>query len=79
MFPSPVVLSRCEHTPLALCRAGATVVQDKELLDNVMGRLRERAGQRRVLAKPCFQDFDRSVCGVCVWCVGVWVWGWGSV
>ncbi len=82
LFPFPVVLSKFEQTPLALCRAGATVVSstpDKELLDNVMGRLRERASQRRVLAKPCFQDFDRSVCGVvCVWCVCVCVvcvWG----
>ncbi|XP_077982616.1 uncharacterized protein LOC144437541 [Glandiceps talaboti] len=29
------------------------------IVDNVMERMRQRAMQRRVLAKPCFQDFDR--------------------
>ena len=32
---------------------------EKETLEAVMFRLRERANQRRVLAKPCFQDFDK--------------------
>ena len=32
---------------------------EKETLKAVMFRLRERANQRRVLAKPCFQDFDK--------------------
>ncbi|XP_070544504.1 uncharacterized protein [Ptychodera flava] len=29
------------------------------IVDAVMDRMRQRAVQRRVLAKPCFQDFDR--------------------
>jgi len=32
---------------------------EKEMLEVVMFRLRERVNQRRVLAKPCFQDFDK--------------------
>jgi len=32
---------------------------EKEMLEAVMFRLRERVNQRRVLAKPCFQDFDK--------------------
>ena len=32
---------------------------EKEVLEAVMFRLRERVNQRRVLAKPCFQDFDK--------------------
>ena len=31
-----------------------------------MYRLREQVAQRRVLTKPCFQDFDMYVC-VCVY------------
>ena len=31
----------------------------KQMVDNVMERLRQRASQRRILAKPVFQDFDR--------------------
>ena len=30
-----------------------------ELLDLCLHRLRERTKQRRLLAKPCFQDFDK--------------------
>ena len=30
-----------------------------QLFDSAMSRMREIAKQRRVLAKPCFQDFDR--------------------
>ena len=33
----------------------------RDILDSVMARMRETAKQRRVLAKPCFQDFDRLV------------------
>jgi len=32
---------------------------EKEILETVMFRVRERVNQRRVLAKPCFQDFDK--------------------
>jgi len=32
---------------------------EKEILETVMSRVRERVNQRRVLAKPCFQDFDK--------------------
>ena len=28
-------------------------------VDGIMERLRERANQRRILAKPVFQDFDK--------------------
>ena len=31
----------------------------RSLVDATMDRLRQRAEQRRVLAKPVFQDFDR--------------------
>ena len=31
----------------------------KTFVDSIMERLRQRADQRRVLAKPVFQDFDR--------------------
>ena len=30
-----------------------------ELFESAISRMREIAKQRRVLAKPCFQDFDR--------------------
>lgn len=30
-----------------------------QLFDSAISRMREIAKQRRVLAKPCFQDFDR--------------------
>ena len=52
---------------LPLLREGAvdfntTSSDQKVMFEEVMHRLRERASQRRVLAKPCFQDFDRYVC-----------------
>lgn len=35
---------------------------DKEMfLERIMNRMRQRANERRVLAKPCFQDFDKYV------------------
>ena len=54
-----------EHEPHTLPRAGAVDSQSvsasqQETLSGVMARLSERVGQRRVLVKPCFQDFDRS-------------------
>ncbi|XP_002741846.1 uncharacterized protein LOC100373451 [Saccoglossus kowalevskii] len=33
--------------------------EENQLVEAVMDRMRQRAMQRRVLAKPCFQDFDR--------------------
>jgi len=33
--------------------------EHKQLVDETLQRLRERADQRRVLLKPVFQDFDR--------------------
>ncbi|CAB4016979.1 uncharacterized protein LOC110234356 [Paramuricea clavata] len=36
-----------------------TDLEATELLDQCMHRLRERTKQRRLLAKPCFQDFDK--------------------
>lgn len=33
--------------------------EHKQLVDETLERLRERADQRRVLLKPTFQDFDR--------------------
>ena len=35
--------------------------KEKDLFEAVMYRLREQVTQRRILAKPCFQDFDKSV------------------
>ncbi len=32
---------------------------ERETLEGAVFRLRERISQRRVLVKPCFQDFDR--------------------
>ena len=37
--------------------------EEQKTLEAAMYRLREQVAQRRVLAKPCFQDFDRCVCG----------------
>lgn len=37
----------------------ATVGDDCELLEKALHRLSDRVEQRRVLTKPCFQDFDR--------------------
>lgn len=34
-------------------------LKSSQLLEECMHRLRERAKQRRLLAKPCFQDFDK--------------------
>eukprot|EP00731_Ephydatia_muelleri_P005665 Em0002g1841a len=47
---------------------------EKSLLDGVLFRLSERVCQKRILVKPCFQDFDRhhigyvssSQCGQCL-------------
>lgn len=36
-----------------------SISQKANLLEEVMYRLRQRAKQRRLLAKPCFQDFDK--------------------
>lgn len=36
-----------------------SMAQKAELLQQVMHRLRQRAKQRRLLAKPYFQDFDK--------------------
>jgi Ca2+-binding EF-hand superfamily protein len=33
--------------------------RDKEVLEDALMRIRERMSQRRELAKPCFQDFDK--------------------
>ena len=33
--------------------------RDREILEGALMRLRERMSQRRELAKPCFQDFDK--------------------
>jgi hypothetical protein len=30
-------------------------------LEDALMRIRERMSQRRELAKPCFQDFDKNV------------------
>ena len=35
--------------------------EHKTFVDSIMERLRQRAEQRRVLAKPVFQDFDKLV------------------
>ena len=32
-----------------------------EVLEKALHRMSERVQQRRVLTKPCFQDFDKSV------------------
>lgn len=37
--------------------------EQQRVLEGVMFRLRERVGHRRVLAKPCFQDFDKHNMG----------------
>eukprot|EP00795_Rhopilema_esculentum_P008232 gene8232-14169_t len=37
----------------------STSAEKRQILDSAMSRMRETAKQRRVLAKPCFQDFDR--------------------
>ena len=46
--------------------SGEVTEEQKRTLEAAMYRLREQVAQRRVLAKPCFQDFDRFVC-VCVY------------
>ena len=33
----------------------------KEVLHTVIQRLKDRVSQRRILVKPCFQDFDKLV------------------
>ena len=45
--------------------SGEVTEEQQKTLEAAMYRLREQVAQRRVLAKPCFQDFDRCVC-VCV-------------
>ena len=35
---------------------------DKQSLEEVMFTLSEKVKQRRVLVKPCFEDFDRYKC-----------------
>jgi len=35
----------------------------KEALDKVMHKMRQKTNQRRILTKPCFQDFDRHHIG----------------
>ena len=39
--------------------SGEVTEEQKRTLEAAMYRLREQVAQRRVLAKPCFQDFDR--------------------
>ncbi len=36
-----------------------TSKEQAKFVEDIMERLRQRANQRRVLAKPVFQDFDR--------------------
>ena len=57
--------------------SGEVTEEQKRTLEAAMYRLREQVAQRRVLAKPCFQDFDRFV-WVCVYisvhlCIHVYV------
>ena len=42
--------------------SGEVTEEQQKTLEAAMYRLREQVAQRRVLAKPCFQDFDRCVC-----------------
>lgn len=35
--------------------------EQKALLHSALDRLRDQINQKRILVKPCFQDFDRSV------------------
>ena len=42
---------------------GEGTEEEQKTLEAAMYRLREQVAQRRVLTKPCFQDFDRCVCG----------------
>ena len=41
---------------------GEVTEEEQKTLEAAMYRLREQVAQRRVLAKPCFQDFDMCVC-----------------
>ena len=34
--------------------------EQKALLQSALDRLRDQINQKRILVKPCFQDFDRS-------------------
>ena len=55
-----------EPVPLPALRAGAVdftemSMNDQKCLANVLYRFKERVQQRRILALPIFQDFDRWV------------------
>ena len=55
-----------EPMPLPALRAGAVdftemSMNDQKCLANVLYRFKERVQQRRILALPIFQDFDRWV------------------
>ena len=43
----------------ALSNWGTVPSEIKDVFDEAMHRMRSRALQRRILAKPCFQDFDK--------------------
>ena len=47
------------------CSGGEVTEEEQKTLEAAMYRLREQVAQRRVLTKPCFQDFDK--------CVGMYV------
>ena len=65
LCPSPVFQAPQGCGPPSLPRLGAVDFpsaageEEQRVLEGVMFRLRERVGHRRVLAKPCFQDFDK--------------------
>ena len=52
-----------ESTPLprpgAVDFSATAGEDDSEVLEEALQRLSDRVEQRRVLTKPCFQDFDR--------------------
>eukprot|EP00111_Clytia_hemisphaerica_P009000 TCONS_00026380-protein len=52
------------HMPKPGATDWTTVNKDKQMeLDDVMQKMRWKTNQRRILAKPCFQDFDRHNIG----------------
>jgi len=52
------------HMPKPGATDWTTVNKDKQMeLDDVMQKMRLKTNQRRILAKPCFQDFDRHNIG----------------
>ena len=42
-------------------KTGCSTSEKEMFLERIMHRMRQRANERRVLVKPCFQDFDKYV------------------